>query len=65
MILIELIQELVCLVLRFFVWIVTARDCKHCQSHYTCYGLDCCSNLNTEDCINSITRKHFRREERK
>lgn len=64
MILIEAIQNLVRLALRFLVWIVTARDCEHCKFYYVVFGTKCCKNPHTECCINTITRKYFERAER-
>ncbi len=64
MIIVEMIQELICLILRFVVWIFTARDCNHCRYHYVFYGTECCNNPHLKECINTITRKHFERKRR-
>lgn len=64
MIVVELIQGLICSILRFVVWISTARDCKHCRYHYIAFNMNCCKNPHLKDCINTITRKHFERKRR-
>lgn len=55
-------------ILRFPIWIITARDCKHCKySRFIRYTYDdeyeCC--LTIEDCCeckDTIMRKYFKRK---
>ena len=64
MIIIEFIGNVFKGVARFFVWIITARDCEHCEyQHYSCLTrTKCClSNEGPEECEKSITRKHFKK----
>ena len=73
MILIEFIVETVKLIwyciARFTVWILTARDCRHCY-YGRCKGCydgyewvcDIQNMVETRKCQDSITRKHFKRK---
>ena len=63
---------------RFFVWIITARDCKHCKygmlnywytgEDYICLKADTETNRIDEyykkvlECTGTITRKYFERK---
>lgn len=70
MIIIEFICKVICKiyfkVARFVVWIITARDCKHCKHRkynwwYKCY---CCESNYTpfiDECMESVYRKNFER----
>ena len=57
---------------RFFVWIITARDCKHCKygeedDFYDGYGIWYCAREDkkyTIECMNSICRVCFERKEK-
>ena len=52
------------LLARLIIWLVTARDCKHCDwSYENRYGRVVCCKHSEEigECENSIYRKHFKR----
>lgn len=65
MIILEFLESALLNVARFFVWIVTARDCKHCK-HYQrgiLFGYVCEKRTSEmSDCLGSVTRKYFEKE---
>lgn len=52
---------------KFLVWIITARDCKHCEHLcYTPFGNEACTKYGGSMCIlspcyHSIVKKDFKR----
>ena len=68
MILIELIRKMFFYIARFFIWVTTARDCKHCRhATYKKYSffdtiLVCVKSENDwEECLDCPWRRHFER----
>lgn len=67
MIIIEYIGEIIKSIVRFFVWIITARDCDHCKNcRYTLFASKFCalSWEIEEKCKSTPHRCHFERKER-
>lgn len=57
--------------IRFFVWIITARDCKHCKHgrqgyFYDGYEWECSKEDRrcVKECVDSITRIHFEHKDK-
>ena len=64
MILLEFIFGIIKKVLRFFVWLITARDCEHCKyGTFTKWGWWC--NINEfekkKTCKTTVMRCYFKR----
>lgn len=66
---VKLFKSITYNILRFFVWIITARDCDHCKyNELMLYELGVCNvcrigNRESEEvCKKSITRKYFKRK---
>ena len=65
MIIVEFLIDVLLNVSRFFVWIITARDCNHCKHYQRGFlGDYVCKKKSCEiiDCLGSVTRKNFERE---
>lgn len=73
MIILECMYSFFWEIARFFFWITTARDCKHCVrcTGYKTIGLATCeyhcvlSISEKKECIKTLTRKHFVRDKRR
>ena len=69
MILIEKVWWLVRCVARFFVWLITARDCEHCAHRYISWlsgNYGCKKDYDVrKECLNTVTRCHFERRKNK
>ncbi len=62
MILLEAVWFVLKRVLRFLVWFITARDCRHCKYGYTkSVGRWFCSNSSAHPCDETICRCDFER----
>lgn len=65
MILIEIFVGMIKGIARFFVWLITARDCDHCYWSYEGFGgYISCARIREEreECLNSVCRKRFERK---
>ncbi len=55
-------------IIRFFYWLITARDCKHCKyyNRQIMAHRDHCSKMEKDcsctECYHAITRKDFERK---
>lgn len=64
MIIIEFLKWLFWQIVRFFVWVITARDCEHCKHSYIGFWGIRCGRYQKEcdECLRSIKRKYFEKE---
>ena len=67
MIIIEFLGNCFRYICRFFVWVITARDCEHCKHGYIGFwGIQCGKHqIECDDCLRSIKRKYFEKEKGK
>ena len=69
MILLEKALWLIRCVARFFVWLITARDCEHCENRRLSWlsgNYGCTKDYDLrKECLNTVTRCHFERRQNK
>lgn len=68
MILIETFVEVLKMIARLFVWLITTRDCEHCEWGYkNLWGDFRCARIaaEKEECLNTVCRNKFERKKKK